>query len=346
MARPRIFVSSTFYDLRQVRADIERFIREMGYEPVLHERAQIPYGPEERREEYAYREIESCDVVVSIIGGRFGTESQDVPYSISQMELKTALELGRQVYIFVERSVLSEYSTYLKNKGVESVQYSFVDNVGVYVFLEEVHSLPMNNTIAPFETSRDISDYLREQWAGLFQRYLQEQGRLREASLVEGMRATADTLDQLVTFLTEERRSQDEAIKSILLSTHPAFARLKVLLNVQYRVFFTNHDEFVAWLGARGYRLVNPEAWDEPGFEEWSIREPKRTRYLHVSRSIFDEDGKLKVYTSSEWSDDWAWIEVIDDPVEDEEDSSSEVEPSPAIRTPRRSAAAARRVRS
>ena len=25
MARPRIFISSTFYDLRQVRSDIERF---------------------------------------------------------------------------------------------------------------------------------------------------------------------------------------------------------------------------------------------------------------------------------------------------------------------------------
>jgi hypothetical protein len=30
VARPRVFVSSTFYDLRQVRTDLERFIRDLG----------------------------------------------------------------------------------------------------------------------------------------------------------------------------------------------------------------------------------------------------------------------------------------------------------------------------
>ena len=29
MARPRVFVSSTFYDLKQVRSDLDRFIREI-----------------------------------------------------------------------------------------------------------------------------------------------------------------------------------------------------------------------------------------------------------------------------------------------------------------------------
>ena len=30
MARPRIFISSTYYDLKNVRADLERYIRERG----------------------------------------------------------------------------------------------------------------------------------------------------------------------------------------------------------------------------------------------------------------------------------------------------------------------------
>ena len=37
MAKPRIFISSTYYDLRQVRADLERFIKDLGYETVLNE---------------------------------------------------------------------------------------------------------------------------------------------------------------------------------------------------------------------------------------------------------------------------------------------------------------------
>jgi hypothetical protein len=56
--RPRVFISSTFYDLRQVRADLEYFVRqEMGYEPVLHERGAIPYGASNKLEDSAYREV-------------------------------------------------------------------------------------------------------------------------------------------------------------------------------------------------------------------------------------------------------------------------------------------------
>ena len=68
MARPRIFISSTFYDLRQVRSDIERSIRELGYEPVRHETGAVPYSKDEPLESGAYREIELSDVIVFITG--------------------------------------------------------------------------------------------------------------------------------------------------------------------------------------------------------------------------------------------------------------------------------------
>ena len=101
MARPRVFISSTFYDLRQVRADLERFIKELGYEPVLNERGSIPYEAKEQLEEYCYREIELCEILLALIGGRYGTGSKRSPYSISQLELKTAMDKGKQVYVFV-----------------------------------------------------------------------------------------------------------------------------------------------------------------------------------------------------------------------------------------------------
>ena len=41
MASPRVFISSTFYDLRHVREDLERSVRELGYREsdglVLHD---------------------------------------------------------------------------------------------------------------------------------------------------------------------------------------------------------------------------------------------------------------------------------------------------------------------
>ena len=52
MAKPRVFVSSTFYDLRQVRDDLDRFISGMGYEAVLHEAGDIAYGKDSPPEGY------------------------------------------------------------------------------------------------------------------------------------------------------------------------------------------------------------------------------------------------------------------------------------------------------
>jgi hypothetical protein len=105
MARPRIFISSTYFDLKNVRADLEHFIREQGYDPVLHERGAVAYGSAEALERYCYKEIETCDILISVVGGRFGSKSDDSTYSISQTELRVALEQAKQVYIFVERDV-------------------------------------------------------------------------------------------------------------------------------------------------------------------------------------------------------------------------------------------------
>lgn len=43
MARPRIFISSTYYDLKYIRGGLEAFVRQMGYDPILFEKGDIPF---------------------------------------------------------------------------------------------------------------------------------------------------------------------------------------------------------------------------------------------------------------------------------------------------------------
>lgn len=299
MARPRVFISSTYYDLRVVRADLERFIKEVGYEPVLFERGHVPYGKDEALEEYCYREISSCDVLVAIVGGRFGTQSKDQQHSITQKELRTAIELGKQIYVFVERSVLGEYRTYLNNKDVPGFRPTSVNDIKVFHFLEEIYGLPAGNPIEPFEISDEIVRYLREQWAGLFQRLLQESARQKEVNLIENLRATASTLDQLVTFLTKERSKGDQAIKDILLSSHPAFAAIKKAAGIQYRVVFHTLHELEALLGARGY--VRDQLVDDDRYE-WDNKALKKG--IRVKASVFENTGRLRIVTPEEWDKD------------------------------------------
>ena len=318
MAKPRIFISSTYYDLKHVRADLERFVRDMGYEPVLNERGNIPYGHTEGLEEYCYREIEGCDILISIVGGRFGSQSAYGDSSISHVELKTAIEKDIPVYIFAEKNVRAEYGTYLLNKDNAATKYKHVDNTETFKFLEQIDALPKNNITFAFESSVEIISILREQWAGMFQRLLQEHGRVKEAKIIEGMKSTAATLDDLVKFITEERqKDQQDVMRAIIFLNHPAFMRIKELLGIKYRVAFKNLSELEALLEARQFERM-PEWSDEDGNPEpdyeWLEKKQKYPkRYIRVKKFIFDETGDLREFLVSDWSDDWVSITLVHD---------------------------------
>jgi len=272
----------------------------MGYEPVLFERGHVPYGKDDPLEEYCYREINSCDILVAIIGGKYGTQSMDQRNSITQRELKSAVDLGKQIYVFVEKSVHSEYRTYIANKNVSEFKPTSVNDLRGYNFLEEVYSLPGGNPVEPFELSEDIVKFLKEQWAGLFQRLLQESARQKEVNIIEGLKATAATLNHLVTFLTEERSKGDQAIKDILLSTHPAFEAIKSIARIPYRVVFYTYRELQALLSVRSF-VEDLEC--DPSVYEWDHEKLKFG--IRINRSIFDESGHLKVITPEEWDSSW-----------------------------------------
>ncbi len=303
MAKPRVFVSSTYYDLRVIRADLERFMKELGFEPVLFERGHVPYGKEEALEEYCYREISNCDIVITIIGGKYGTQSKDQKNSITQKELRAAIELGKQIYIFVEKSVLGEYRTYLGNREVAGFKPVAVNDPMVYTFIEEIYALPSGNPVEGFETSDDIFRYLREQWAGLFQRLLQESSRQKEVDIIDNLKSTASTLNHLVTFLTEERTKGDQAIKDILLSTHPAFSAVKTAAKIPYRVIFYTFEELDSLLVARSFEYDHMKFDADDGYHDWD--NSKAGYGIRVRQDIFDKENHLKIITPDDWNKDW-----------------------------------------
>lgn len=322
MAKPRIFISSTFYDLRQVRANIDLFLEQIGYEPVRNEEGDIPYGKEDALEEYCYKEIKSVDILVSIIGGRFGTESKRNKSSISQLELKTALNEGKQVYIFIEKNVLSEYETYLINKENNS-KYRYVDDKRIYEFIEEIKALSTNNIIQGFETASDITKYLKEQFAGLFQRFLEEQTRIKEVSLIKGLEKTAQTLNKLVNFLSAENKDQTEEINRILTINHPLVERIKTELIIPYNFYIEGFSDLNELLKARSYKFDNtsedlPFGDPEP-YYVWNNIISRKTYTLGISKGLFDKDSKLIFVKKSDWSDDLVTL-VIRENMDDDAD--------------------------
>lgn len=303
MARPRVFLSSTFYDLHQSREDIDRFVRTLGYDCVRHESGAIPYSKESRLEMSAYREVELCDIFVTVIGGKFGSESKEISgQSVTQNEIVRALEKGIQVYIFVERNTLTEYEVWKINNGNDSVKYRFADDPRIYSFIDRLYALPNNNAIVGFNNVTEITNYLLDQWAGLFQRFLSQQSRMKEVSIVEDMRGVATTLREMVDFLSRSSQDKDDALRSILLANHPIFARLAKLTGTPYRIYFTNHDEMEAWLSVRGWKPGEPLLFSDGSVEEWYN---DKIGWIEFKESFFNENGHLKTYAASDWNDEW-----------------------------------------
>ena len=210
----------------------------------------------------------------------------------------------------METSVLNEYGTYKLNKNSTEIQYSSVNNVKVFEFLEELYSLPRNNPITRFEVAGDISRFLREQFAGLFHRFLQEQRLVKEVQVLNEMNSIAGTLKETVRFLTDERQNKDEAIKNILLANHPVFRRLATLTKTQYRVFFSTRREMESWFSARGWTTVAENLLDEGSIEEWSKGDSNKYKYIKFKEEIFDENDRLIPRTEDNWNDEW--IELVE----------------------------------
>lgn len=330
MARPRIFISSTFFDLRQVRADLESFAKELGYDTVANERGDIPYGNEESLEEYCYKEVENSDIVVSIVGGRFGTQSGRSDSSISNMEVKQALKLGRQLYIFVESNVYGELRTYKLNKKSDNIKYAHADDKRIFEFLEEIELLKTNNTIFPFRESNEIVSILKEQWAGLFQRLLRSASRQEEVRIIDSLKSTAQSLEDLMKYAKDQTKQGDNIVTEILLPSHPIFSRMAELMGITYRLYFQNLEEMKRWLFARGYKERNsPQDKGKYVFENtrnihkrkngvFVIEKTKDT--LSVDKKLFSSAGDLKYISPSHWDESCITFLSEDVPAKEHDD--------------------------
>jgi len=229
MAIPKVFVSSTCFDLAEVREQLSRFIRSFGFDPILSEHGDIFYKPDCHTHDSCLHEVSNCNLFILIIGGRFGGEYvSDKTKSITNAEYAAARTVGMPIFTYVREGVLADHRLYQKNKGQDfagKIIYPSIDDqkhsADIFKFIDEVRKRPANNALEGFQTFSDIESHLRKQWAGLVfdllrTRHLSAQIGATN-NLISGLTVTSQKLEDLVKslYLSSDKDSAEKEIASI-----------------------------------------------------------------------------------------------------------------------------------
>lgn len=103
--KPTIFISSTCYDLKQIRASLKAVIEEeLGLEAMLSEYSSFPLDPSLGTVENCLRAVqERADILILIVGSRYGYVNE-TGKSVTNLEYLKAKEKGIPIYVFVEKN--------------------------------------------------------------------------------------------------------------------------------------------------------------------------------------------------------------------------------------------------
>lgn len=217
MAIPRVFISSTCYDLSEVRDTLVTFIKSFGFEDALSERGDVFYHPDLHTHESCIREITNCHLLILIIGGRFGgTYTADTSKSIVNAEYEAARELNIPVFTFVKKDVLHDHKLYERNKRNADIVYPSIEKKeyakNIFEFINVVRKSPVNNGLFDFQFSRDIEELLKKQWAGMFYGFLSDRANKAKLESANQTLSQLNTMSKKIEELVENiYRKVDEA---------------------------------------------------------------------------------------------------------------------------------------
>lgn len=160
-----LFVSSTCYDLAQLRADVKDFADELGLEPILSELDSFPVNPSQTTVQNCLDAVrKKADLFLLIVGNRYGSMN-DSGKSITNLEYIEASARGIPRYVFVKSEILTVLPIWKANPLGD-----FTSSVDTPKLFEFVSSLRDKGEVwvFPFNSAQDIVRTLRKQLSYLF----------------------------------------------------------------------------------------------------------------------------------------------------------------------------------
>jgi len=155
-----LFVSSTCYDLAQLRADIRDFAETAGLEPILSELDSFPVNPSQSTVQNCLNAVRTkADLFLLVVGNRYGSINE-TGKSITNLEYIEAELRGIPRYVFVKSEILSVLPIWKANPSADFS--ATVDTPKLFEFVSGLRDKG-EVWVFPFSTAQDIVRTLRNQ---------------------------------------------------------------------------------------------------------------------------------------------------------------------------------------
>lgn len=163
---PVVFVSSTCYDLKQIREDLKDFFEtNYGFQTMLSEFDSFPVDPCIGTFENCLNNVDkSADIFVLIIGSRYGYVTE-AGKSITNLEYLHAKAKGIPMFVFVNKQLYNQLKIWETNKKGDFS--SVVDNPQIFEFVSDIYS-ESKQWIYTYESVRDITATMKHQLGLIF----------------------------------------------------------------------------------------------------------------------------------------------------------------------------------
>ncbi len=299
--RPAMFVSSTCYDLSQVRADLRDFILSLGIEPVMSEFDTFPIDPTKDTVTNCIDVVKArADIFLLVVGGRYGSTNEDGK-SITNLELLEAQAKRIPKYVFVKRNVLDLLPIWRANPSGDFS--SAVDSASVFEFVTSFRSSG-EVWVFPFDTAQDICSTLRTQLSYLLSEGLDLRLKFQDTSF------GPDVLrPQALRILMEKPKGWEYLLFAQILGDEIAALqqkRLDVELGIRFGQVYRLEElvDITSWITDKFSAMTNSTSQIERAMNDGLIRavgehgEPgDAQRIYHLAKRIADAYEQLLDWT-------------------------------------------------
>ncbi len=286
----RIFLSSTAYDLLDIRAKLVDLLTKRGHEVIFHESPTFPAKVDLHSHDQCVLAVESCDTIVCIIDKRYGglyageilkgqkpikilingkdakgerlKEEVEIPIekqSITWCELYRAYSLNKAVITFARQRTMDEKETRRHNQYLKTFRPAYAEKNELFDFIDWITKQKRNNWIIPFNTIVDFEAKLET--------YISEYENIRLKTTASKQQLTKKIciiVEGEIDRLVVQNLIRKSKIKGDFVII-PSYGKYRILqnLNEYIRPFAESFDHVVVLVDTDAVSLEQMETFTE-----------------------------------------------------------------------------------